>query len=203
MRKISEKRKQYQREFRRKYYKDNKESCLQDAHDTYIYFKNLKICTCCHSEPAKETSTLCLNCSDKRSIENMERMKKIKDSPEHKQKVKMRNKKRYEKVKAMGICYVCGKREPIEGKKICYECSIKRKRQNIKQKKGVIPRSARASFGACYFCGEPVLPNRKVCQKHYDICVRKFTETNKHPQIPEHPWRNQVAGAIATRGSKK
>ena len=156
MRKSNEKRKQYQRDFSRKYYKNNRTSCLQKLHETYIYFKELKICTCCHSEPAKKTSTLCLNCSDKRSVENMEYRNKLKKSPDNKQNVKLRNKKRYEKINALGYCYVCGKRQPPEGKKICYECSIKRKRQYLKRREGIIPRNARHSFWECFYCGEPV-----------------------------------------------
>ena len=89
-----------------------------------------------------------------------------KHQAEHKKEI-------YAKRKAAGLCVKCGKL-PAKYGVFCYECKLymrKYDRRKIKQreKRG---REFWASNGKCFFCGEPVINGKKVCERHYELCCK-------------------------------
>lgn len=134
--------------------------------ENYQYLKGLGICTACRNDYAMIGSVRCPKCADKMSISAIARYERQSASPEWREHRRRRNtaneKKRRQRRRNAGICHECGKNPIEKGYVRCYECLIKRRRQHNTG----IPRNARPSFGLCYFCGEPVLHGKKVCEKH-------------------------------------
>lgn len=86
--------------------------------------------------------------------------------------------KRYAELKLKGICVKCGKSKATHGV-VCLDCYIRQKRNDTKRWG---KRKLWKSLGKCYFCGEDVVPSKKVCAKHYNSCadnVKKATEASK------------------------
>jgi hypothetical protein len=143
----------------------NKQKLNKDNNETYYFYKGLGICVSCHSDDAMIGSVRCPECANKAS----ERYYKSKQSPNFNKRRNSSNKKRYYRLRNSGICCVCGKRKAEKKTTYCYECYI-RKRRKMRdnwRNKHPIPRDARASFGLCFICGEPVYKNYKLCYTHY------------------------------------
>jgi hypothetical protein len=76
---------------------------------------------------------------------------------------------RYYERKAKGICTLCGKRPPRQGKVYCGVCSEKHKRSN----KARPINTVRKASGICIVCGErPAREGRTLCE----ICLNKARE---------------------------
>lgn len=72
-----------------------------------------------------------------------------------------------------GICTRCGKRKADYGYKTCGIC--REKMRNQKRKKSIgTKRNEWVEKGLCYFCGEPVKPGYKVCEKHYQTALESL-----------------------------
>ncbi len=109
-------------------------------------------------------------------------------------------KRRREEAKANGLCIVCRKKPCRYGSK-CYECYIRQKRHDRAKYDG--SRERWKEVGKCYFCGNDVIPGKKVCARHYEVCVRNIKNCNDHPNTikARREARNELQ--ILWSGNKK
>lgn len=79
-------------------------------------------------------------------------------------------------------CIYCQRRPPEPGYKSCEYCRAKLRKKYSERRAGRLTPSERPRYGLCYFCGEPVVNGKKVCQKHYDMALEhlKRASTNGH-----------------------
>lgn len=89
-------------------------------------------------------------------------------SPQSKEQRNRYQKRKRDICIAFGVCTVCKKRDAYAGGHVCKTCKEKAALKHRNKLEGVV-RYERTSSGLCYFCGEPALPGKKTCQKHYDI----------------------------------
>ena len=151
--------------------------------ESYDYYKSHKICVHCHREDAEPNHTCCYECKNKMNNSQREHYKHIKSVPELIKKYRDKRSESYKNYVSSGKCGLCGKTNNGVRKSnhICIECSLKQRRYKADKRKGVIPRSERAAYGMCFFCGEPVKEGYKTCIKHYeDICFR-LKKLNANP----------------------
>ena len=135
--------------------------------------KSLGICPRCMKNPIYVGENACPDC-----------MKKARDNyQDHKETILEQGRGYWKKAKehdeANGICIWCRKRKATPGYKSCAFC---RPKHNKKRKYDIHP-AERPSYGLCYRCGEPVVPGKRLCKKHYDMCLavlKKPTNTENH-----------------------
>lgn len=144
----------------------------------YNWYKEHGICTHCGKHTAMLNGTMCPDCSYKRS--EQQHIWRKKNIDECREKDRIRCKERRLKRKAAGLCTECGKRPPYKGHMSCYECTIKnkaRRRKYRRIKNGGIE-NLRSQFfrenDLCSFCGKPVVPGKRTCEKHYKMCVESI-----------------------------
>ena len=88
----------------------------------------------------------------------------------------MTKKERYEERKRMGLCPVCGKNRPLDGKVICGECN-KLRQQN---------RDYKRKHNICVKCGRnKVAPNRKYCDECLEQRRARYQEQAKTKEYVE------------------
>lgn len=85
-------------------------------------------------------------------------------------------KKRREEAKKNGMCIICKKKEATKGAK-CLECYLRQKRHD--KKKNTESRERWSEEGLCYYCGAKPMDGKKVCEKHYESCVKRITRLNE------------------------
>ena len=119
------------------------------------------------------------------AVHDTERKKVYWDThPDYRKRQNLNNKKRYYRLKNAGLCVDCGINPAVTGRTRCYECRIRNERNNLKRvKKG---RELWRSNGKCYFCGEPALPGKKTCQRHYEIAVKSLSYAWNSTKSKEH-----------------
>lgn len=89
----------------------------------YEYYKKHHICVRCGQEDAERNHTMCLMCMMKSRESAMAYYNKHKE--ERKEKDRIKSKTRYNKLKSLGICTSCGKRQTKKNKVCCDYCSAK------------------------------------------------------------------------------
>ena len=161
-----------------------KECVAKRQHDIYEYYKGLKICTSCKKNDAMIGSVYCFECADKAAAK-YRKFKKTGNYVEYKCKMSAYVNNLHQHRRNAGICYLCGKHPVEKGRTLCHSCWVIKTIRNRKRKGIDIPRGSRSSFGMCYICGKPVLAEKKVCQKHYEM----ITSILKPSVSPYHPWR--------------
>ena len=176
--------------------------------ERYYYRKENGICVRCGKNPARPNRTRCEKCAEiettrvkedraalikmgicprcrKNPIVGYERMceecrKKFNDYKNT--HVIPHIKSAYRVRKESGVCVNCGVRKAVEGKTQCIACAKKKALKEYnrrKEKNGFrIERSERNSYGLCYFCGDPVVPGYKVCEKHHKMCEQNARTEN-------------------------
>lgn len=82
-------------------------------------------------------------------------------------------------------CIYCQKRPPEPGYKSCEYCRAERRKKYNARMAGRLTPMERPRYGLCYYCGEPVIDGKKVCQKHYDMSVSNL----KRASNQNHWWR--------------
>lgn len=157
--------------------------------ENYEALKRMKICPHCGKNEIYEGENICLECLQKAR----DWRAKNKDSQEYKQKKSKQDKKRYEERKAAGLCPICGKRKPTNGKVACEVCGKKRaadNRRRAREKSGdYLERSERADYGMCYVCGKPLDREGRMCEE----CAEKARKNIAYGRScrkssKEHPW---------------
>ena len=165
-------------------------------HDDYEYYKGLGLCVICKKDNAMIGSVICPECADKQANRDRARWKMLKNSigyKEYRLRFLIYQNELHQRRRNAGICHVCGKHPAEKGHARCYECLIKRHKN---RKRLDIPRHARPSYGLCYFCGEPALAEKRVCQEHYEIIV-----LNLKPNASPHHYWNKL-NSLLFKGGK-
>lgn len=132
------------------------------------------LCIVCRRKKAVPGKSTCEHCQEAK------RIYAINHPPTEEQRERRRKLMRdlWAKRKENGLCPKCGK-TAYRGKILCYECLIKRNRKNAeKRKKRDSERiAAENQYGTtiCQKCLSPALPGKKLCRKHYDICLQYST----------------------------
>lgn len=68
----------------------------------------------------------------------------------------------------------------------CLECYVKERKREIertekrKRENGGYIREIRKEKGLCAQCGEPTLPGKRLCQKHYEIAAKNAENARKY-----------------------
>ena len=133
---------------------------------TYDWAKKNKYCVRCYQSLAMINSTMCPDCAEK----NNDKMK-LRYSKMTVEEKKARQEKQYQLYHRRlenGLCGECGKRAPKKGESRCTNCKNKNSISAQKRRGNPIPRHERPSYGECYFCANPVIPEMKVCEACYD-----------------------------------
>lgn len=103
-------------------------------------------------------------------------------SEERKRKNRKYQTDRYRKALSEGLCGHCHNK-PLYRGVLCYEC-WKRYKASIAEHK----REYRHENGLCYFCDTPVVPGKKVCEKHLHIFQKSMSYTTPFYEPKKHKW---------------
>ena len=140
------------------------------------------ICTECGHEDVEPGKTKCWECLEKHRLGN----KRRRQDPEYRKIEIAKQTEKYNQLKAEGICPYCRKRPAKKDRVYCEYCAPKVNTR--KHGAGYIPRSERPGFGMCYYCGEPVLEGKKICEKHYKQIIYAG-QCKKKADNSNHIWR--------------
>lgn len=147
------------------------------------YLKKIGFCPQCGSEKLVGEEKICPTCSAKKYAWNR--------ASKRTENAKQSAKDRYLKRKEKGVCVRCGKRPAEDKKTRCRICNyIEAKRGRDYRGLG-IERNERPSYGECYFCGRPVLPNKRVCLGCYQKCMANISNVTR--DTTNHAWRTSEA----------
>lgn len=94
----------------------------------------------------------------------------------------------YYNKKAKGVCTKCGERQAVAGKTRCAICAG---RQDAKAKVKRAEKAVMKDPLKCFFCGKSVIAGKKVCQKHYDMCMANLVEATaaSRTKRKDHVWK--------------
>ena len=143
----------------------------------YYRLKEAGICTTCGRVEAYKGHLKCLVCM----MDDRERMRGKKESPEK----KARRKARMLELKEKGLCYYC--RQPNDdGQVYCKAC---RDKINRRKRARYVPKY-RPEW-RCFSCFEHVVEGYKYCQKHLDNARRAAAIRGKQLSVSNktHVWR--------------
>lgn len=128
-------------------------------------------CTRCYTERPEPGKKLCFNCANLAATCNYVSRHRHPRTPEEIERDKDRCKSRYQRLKAAGLCVVCGKKPSETGKTACWECRLRRNRicrDIARRKKGSLPLEVFRSGLFCANCGKAKpMAGKKVCPACY------------------------------------
>ena len=146
--------------------------------------QSIGMCPKCGKRKLWGDEKQCLECRTKNSENAMQNRKK--NGAEHYNEVHREwSRKAYEARKQQGTCTRCGKRPAQSGYCTCGICRSRdaAKRQERERINGRMSpeerREYRALVGLCYFCDNPVKPGYKICEKHYNMNLKKQKKANQ------------------------
>lgn len=155
----------------------------EEKREWYHFLKEHHICVCCGQRDAFHNKTMCPECLEKHNKRTSERY--AKDKEQIQQRNRKRRKELYAERKAEGTCIRCGQKKATKGV-YCLECYVKVRKQKMKEKEkrkrenGGYIREIRKEKGLCAQCGEPTLPGKRLCQKHYEIAAKNAEHARKY-----------------------
>ena len=160
----------------------------EDRKARYHYLKSRHRCTKCGKQDAFTLNgrAYCAECNEKcRDIKKAWRQT-------HQEQLAISRKARDLRMKESGRCVTCGKKNDTPGRVRCSRCLAKYRKQHLERRKAEDKYSRLNRIdGECYFCGKPVVPGKRTCQKHLNMC-RKFVAAIQSPgRAEEHPWRGR------------
>lgn len=144
------------------------------AKERYKWLKAHGVCVQCGQQDAAPGRTRCLVCADKKNQGS------IRYHYEHREdllvKKRVRSKALREERKAAGLCPICGKRKPKQGRVNCPYCTarINKKGEIRRRKAGVMPRYMMGNGEYCFRCGKPSY-GEKLCPS----CMESSRQTIK------------------------
>ena len=139
------------------------------------YYERHGWCNVCGNPEKMENSKMCYHCWEVAYNARQKRKKPMTD--EQRQKVYQRNTAKRRQNLENGLCWYCGKRKVLDGRRECIDCYTKRKRRaaliyaETKAKNAAI-REERLKNHLCTKCGEPAKDGYKVCERHYQISIQ-------------------------------
>ena len=142
----------------------------------------MHICPRCRKNKLYGDETRCIECTIEENKKAMKSRNKL--GKDHYNKVHREwSRQSYKKCVENGICYVCRKSPADGGYKTCGVCREKQRTyKRIKyQEKIKMTRSERIERGLCYFCDNPQKKGYKVCEKHWQMNVKKSRNPKNHP----------------------
>lgn len=163
----------------------NVEQRKRKALENYNWCKEHHICVKCGKNPAERNRVCCYECNLKQSELNRERRKQ--QTEEQKEAIREYQRKRCNEMKEKGLCTRCGRSTNNNGKTLCNECLIKRRRYDNERNrcKGIVSQEERGNGIYCYRCCKPVeTKGEKLCES----CRKKASEhmNNIRLQYLEH-----------------
>lgn len=152
--------------------------------------ENVRICPRCKKNRLYGEEKVCLECGAYEYKVTMESRKR--KGREHYNKLhadweRREHKKRIEN----GICTRCGKRKADNGFKTCGICRAKNREQKRKNRT-TENRNERYERGVCYFCENPIKEGYKVCEKHYEMNLKKLQHPNCQVAREEIKRKNKI-----------
>ena len=135
-------------------------------------YKGLGICIVCEKEKVEPNKTSCWKCLERDRKNKIQYRKNDTYNKKHNDY----RRELYAKRKENGLCTRCGKKATIYTK--CLECYTKNRKYR-KTRKDNIVRAERVSYGMCYFCGNDILPGKRVCSECYKrllVCTQKMND---------------------------
>lgn len=137
-----------------------------------IFYKKIGVCPICRKVPIGSSESSCPECRANESIQCNNRRNKSEEArkrynQEHKEWAKLTYKQDVEK----GICPRCRKRKADFGYLTCGIC--REKSRNSQRAKASTKKKTWIENGLCCFCGGKVKDGYKVCEKHYQMNVKK------------------------------
>lgn len=157
-----------------KYCKACAEKRSQQYKERKEYYERHGWCNVCGSPEKMENGKMCYRCWETAYNARQKRKKPMTD--EERQKVYQRNTEKRRKQLENGLCWYCGKRKVLDGRRECIDCYTKRKRRAVliyaetKAKNAAI-REERLKNHLCTKCGEPAKDGYKVCERHYQVRI--------------------------------
>lgn len=97
----------------------------------YEYYKKHHICVRCGQEDAERNSTLCFRCRIKNREASINYYNRHKE--ENKEQNRIKSRVRYNKLKKLGLCTSCGKRQAKNNKVCCNHCAAKARERSRKK----------------------------------------------------------------------
>lgn len=130
------------------------------------------ICPRCGANSLMGDEKSCVECRAKNAEQKAQAREKDREKY-RKQANEYKRKWRAEKAE-QGLCLVCGKVRKDKTYKLCEKC----RKAPYECKDRTETGRLRVDNKLCYYCGEPVFRNYKVCKKHYDISVANLNHPN-------------------------
>ena len=158
------------------------------------------ICYRCRKNPIMGNEKMCPECRAKLCEWKNNR-------PEEKRKIekeqtRISHEKKRQYCRENGICYNCQKRESLPNKKLCSICRAKLNRKNreyyAKNNIG-LTKEEKIEKGICIWCDNPVKDGKKICEAHYEKCIKNLEKGRK----PNEEWRRLNDVQIFKRKKKK
>lgn len=160
------------------------ESCRAEDKMTYQWYESYGFCPKCHADAAPGRK-LCAVCLERESERNAKRRISMTDEQRkaRNESIEKIKKKRVES----GICRDCGKRPAWSGRQRCYECTLKHR----KRCKGRKAKYEYKDLNGCFRCGQPCVPGKRLCPKHYQIDVEKIKKARESDNFKLAQKRNK------------
>ncbi len=142
------------------------------------YYTSRGICGKCGKRPVEPGRLKCFECLQK-DVEAHKRMMSRKTEEERKNiaEKKKESKRRLTAFRQKnGLCTQCG-RPTVQGKRLCIDHLVKKRREKDKRYNNDIPREMRPSLGLCWRCGKaPIVEGKSLCAD----CLSSISEWAKN-----------------------
>ena len=148
------------------------------------WYLSHKICPRCGKNDLMGGETVCPECR----AEEVNAILKNRDKETYNSYHNQWAKSIYKKRKEARICTRCGKRKATKGFVTCAMCRVRDTAQK-RVREGTSNRSDRLNQGLCFFCDNPVKTGYKVCEKHYEMNVKK-AEKGRESQAAQEYIKN-------------
>lgn len=160
--------------------------CAQHR-ERYYWYKEHGICVSCGQEDAAPGKVKCEECAAKVADRSMAAYYRQRE--ERREAMRRRQRERYAKRRAKGLCADCGKKTSA-GKRLCLDCFLRRRRYDKRYFDAY--RRVKTDFfdGLCRLCNEPVVPGKKLCARHCAIAKKNLKRANAQQSNADHPWRH-------------
>lgn len=113
-----------------------------------------------------------------------------KNKDEINKKLAIYGKNRYERLKSEGICIKCAKRKAEANHTMCSICLGHKRDYAERHYKKDVDRHERPAYGLCYFCGDKLDGEWRICSKCRDRCINNLPKT---PHKNEQWDRDNIA----------
>lgn len=140
--------------------------------ETRNWYRNHGYCPRCKKNKLMGQEKTCVECRAK-DAESKARERE-RETQEDKDKRNEYARIRYKVKQSAGVCPRCG-RKMTKNTSACESCLEKNRTGTPVSENG----KDRVKMGLCYWCGVPVKPGYKVCEKHYQMNCEKAKKTNR------------------------